>query len=219
MTRAAPFINIGLLLLSVWTGYGSLAADALLGANPDKYLCITVLIMMPIFAIGAVSTFGAKHTALTLPSWRRFSVNWSRDPLQCLAIRASSSYGDALTPSNDYNLAAERGRSAFDFRRRLTTSLLYELPIGKGRMLLGNANRGLNALVGGWQLGTILTLQDGFPLSVFCGAGSIQNGGNARAAFVIFKDRVALHHVSNRPRSLENRAELTDTAQDNPVPS
>ena len=96
MTRAGPFINIGLLLLSVWTGYGSLAADALLGANPDKYLCITVLIMMPIFAIGAVSTFGAKHTALTLPSWRRFSVNWSRDPLQCLFLSTCFSGGMAL---------------------------------------------------------------------------------------------------------------------------
>jgi hypothetical protein len=86
MTRAAPFINLALLLLSVWTGYGSLGADALRGTNPDKYLCIAVLVMMPIFAVGAVATFGAGHSSLRLPSWRRFSINWSRDPLQCLFL-------------------------------------------------------------------------------------------------------------------------------------
>jgi hypothetical protein len=96
ITRVAPFINLAGLLLSVWTGYGSLGLDALRGTNPDKYLCITVLIMMPIFAIGAVSTFGAKHTALTLPSWRRFSINWSRDPLQCLFLSTCFVGGMAL---------------------------------------------------------------------------------------------------------------------------
>ena len=30
-------------------------------------------------------------------------------------------------------------------------------------------------LIGGWQAGTIFTMQDGFPLSAFCGSGAIQN--------------------------------------------
>src|ERR1700693_6264064 len=96
MTRAAPFINLALLLLSVWTGYCSLGADALRGANPDKYLCIAVLVMMPIFAVGSVAIFGDKHTGLTLPSWRRFSINWSRDPLQCLFLSTCFTGGMAL---------------------------------------------------------------------------------------------------------------------------
>lgn len=83
--------------------------------------------------------------------------------------------GDSLTPSNNYNLGGERGLSAFDFRKRLTTSLLYELPFGKGKRLLGTTNRLADAVVGGWQVGTILTLQDGFPATATCGAGSVQN--------------------------------------------
>ncbi len=83
--------------------------------------------------------------------------------------------GDALTPSNNYNLRAERGLSGFDFRRRLTNSMLYELPFGKGKRFLGGANPAANALLGGWQLGTILTLQAGFPASAYCGFGSVQN--------------------------------------------
>src|SRR5256885_8224932 len=77
--------------------------------------------------------------------------------------------GDALTPSNNYNLRAERGLSAFDFRHRWTTSFLYELPFGKS----GNAFQ--KAVIGGWQIGGIATLQSGFPASIFCGAGNWQN--------------------------------------------
>ncbi|MBL8290600.1 MAG: carboxypeptidase regulatory-like domain-containing protein [Bryobacterales bacterium] len=84
--------------------------------------------------------------------------------------------GDALTPSDNYNLRAERGLSAFDFRQRLTASFLYELPFGRGRKV-GISNPVANFLLGGWQFGGIVTFQDGFPATAFCGPGNIQNGG------------------------------------------
>ena len=83
--------------------------------------------------------------------------------------------GDALTPSNNYNLRAERGRSAFDFRHRWTNSFLIELPVGKGKRFLGNANALTEGILGGWRLGGIVTLQSGFPASIFCGPGNWQN--------------------------------------------
>ncbi len=84
--------------------------------------------------------------------------------------------GDPLTPSDNYNLAAERGLSGFDFRQRFTASFLYELPFGRGRKM-DISNSFVNALFGGWQLGGIFTFQDGFPATAFCGPGNIQNGG------------------------------------------
>ncbi|MDX2267896.1 MAG: carboxypeptidase-like regulatory domain-containing protein [Bryobacter sp.] len=84
--------------------------------------------------------------------------------------------GDPLTPSDNYNLRAERGLSAFDFRQRFTASFLYELPFGKGRRF-GITNSAANFIFGGWQLGGIFTFQDGFPATAFCGPGNVQNGG------------------------------------------
>ena len=77
--------------------------------------------------------------------------------------------GDALTPSNNYNLRAERGLSGFDFRHRWTNSFLYEFPFGKSGSMLKKQ------VIGGWQLGGIVTMQSGFPGSVFCGPGNWQN--------------------------------------------
>jgi hypothetical protein len=39
------------------------------------------------------------------------------------------------------------------------------LPISKGKALL-NTGGTANMLLGGWQIGSILTLQSGFPLTV-----------------------------------------------------
>lgn len=84
--------------------------------------------------------------------------------------------GDSLTPSNNYDLGLETGLSAFDFRKRWTTSWIWELPVGSDRRFLNHGGV-TNFVFGGWQLGGILTLQDGFPFTVTCGPGNVQNGG------------------------------------------
>jgi hypothetical protein len=54
-----------------------------------------------------------------------------------------------------------RGLSQFDEGRRFVASYVYNLPIGRGTSLLGAGAAG--AILGGWQLGGILTLADGTP--------------------------------------------------------
>jgi hypothetical protein len=79
------------------------------------------------------------------------------------AIRSHG--GDILLPQNNYDLRADRGLSNFHVAHRSVTSLLWSLPFGKGRHWL-NFGGVPNALLGGWQAGTILTMQTGFPFSV-----------------------------------------------------
>jgi hypothetical protein len=90
------------------------------------------------------------------------------------ALRTNS--GDRLWPINSYDLAAERGRSQFHVGQRFVSSALYELPFGRGRMLFGDS-RILDAFIGGWQLGGILTLSGGTPLNVGAIGDSAAVGG------------------------------------------
>jgi hypothetical protein len=71
---------------------------------------------------------------------------------------------NAPWPQNSYNLAAEKGLSDFDNRRRWITSLDYALPIGKGQKFLHDG-RAADLIMGGWHLGGILTFRSGFPFS------------------------------------------------------
>ncbi len=76
-----------------------------------------------------------------------------------------SSAGDPNFPQDSFNVRAERGRSNFDVRHRLSLALSYDLPVGRGHTLLGN--RGwLSSVSGGWQIYTMVALQSGRPFTV-----------------------------------------------------
>jgi len=99
---------------------------------------------------------------------------WSRSIDTGSAIRTHD--GDTLFPQNSYNIAAERALSSFHVGHRLTTSALYELPFGKGKRFMDGGNAVLNQLVGGWQVGSIITLQTGFPITVTSGRDQSNTG-------------------------------------------
>jgi hypothetical protein len=65
---------------------------------------------------------------------------------------------------NYYDRRAERALSGNDVRNRFVWSAVYELPWGKGRKWM---NSGVAAAVlGGWNLGGILTFQQGSPMGL-----------------------------------------------------
>ena len=67
---------------------------------------------------------------------------------------------------DDRNPSLDYGPSDFSVKHRFVNSVVYALPIGRGKRLLGNANRGANLAIGGWQVSAITTFQTGFPFSV-----------------------------------------------------
>src|SRR5439155_18771796 len=68
--------------------------------------------------------------------------------------------GDTLFPQNSFCLECEWGLSIFDVRHRFVASILYELPFGDGKPYLTS---GLgSALLGGWQLSSIINKSSGF---------------------------------------------------------
>jgi hypothetical protein len=144
---------------------------------------------------GNYNSLGAKLTkrlsgGLTLLT----SYTWSKSIDTASAIRNQG--GDTLFPQNSYCRICERALSSFDTRHRLVVSTLYALPVGRGRAL--NIDNGFaNALIGGWELGSIFTMQSGFPITVTQGGDPSNTGGQF-----------------DRPISAGVSAEL-----DNPTPS
>ena len=79
----------------------------------------------------------------------------------------SDSAGSYGSPNlNPANFQLDKGLSDFDIRNRWVTSLVYELPIGRGKKLLGSVGPGVDLIVGGWQLNTIFSRQTGVNRSV-----------------------------------------------------
>jgi hypothetical protein len=76
---------------------------------------------------------------------------------------------------NIYNLAAERGPSSFDVTLIDVTSVVYQLPFGKGRQYGSSLNPALDAVLGGWELNGINTANTGTPLNVFYGPNTSQD--------------------------------------------
>jgi hypothetical protein len=64
------------------------------------------------------------------------------------------------------NIDASRADGAFDFRHIFTASYNYELPFGRGKPLLRDANPVLNQFVGGWQVTGITHITSGGPFTV-----------------------------------------------------
>jgi hypothetical protein len=67
-------------------------------------------------------------------------------------------------PRNIYNTSGERSISAHDVPQSFTASMVYELPVGKGRAHFNQMNRVVNAVLGGWQVSTIVRAGSGLPL-------------------------------------------------------
>jgi hypothetical protein len=90
-----------------------------------------------------------------------------------------SSAGDPNFPQNSYNVAAERGRSNFDVRHRLSVSYSYALPFGKGRQHLED-NGWVSTVLTGWETHGIVTLQSGRPFTVAL-LSELDNSGTGRS--------------------------------------
>ena len=152
----------------------------------------------------------AGYNALSAKVTKRYSsgltyllaYTWSKSIDDASGIRVHN--GDTLFPQNSNCLACERGLSIFSTASRLVSSVLYDIPVGKGRQM-AISNRYAEALIGGWQLGTILTYQSGFPLTISANARDTSNIGagfdrpNAVAGVdpVLARDQQTTQHFFN----------------------
>ena len=64
---------------------------------------------------------------------------------------------------NIFNPGDFRGSSDFDIRHLVNVDVVYELPVGKGKALLGNAPGWVDEILGGWQISSVMRFSSGLP--------------------------------------------------------
>lgn len=106
--------------------------------------------------------------ALNLKLERRFSEGFSILGAYSWSHSIDTDSGGSFgSPNlNPANFTLDKGSSDFDIRQRFTTSVIYELPVGRGKRLLGSAGAVLHQIAGGWQLISTTVFQSGVNRSV-----------------------------------------------------
>ena len=93
----------------------------------------------------------------------QFDVNytWSHSIDNQSTVANTTTSGGLICDATDLRVC--RGNSDFDIRHLLNVNGIWELPIGRGRMIAGNAPGWLNAIIGGWEVSGIVTARSGLP--------------------------------------------------------
>lgn len=88
------------------------------------------------------------------------------------SVRTMLNFGDFVEQvgvvnyqNGRFDRTLERSLDPTDVSRRFVFSAVYELPFGHGKPF-ASSSRVVNAIAGGWQLNSIVTLQTGLPLVV-----------------------------------------------------
>jgi len=79
---------------------------------------------------------------------------------------APATIGPAARHQDFYNRRADRSLVEEDMAQRFTSSVTWELPIGRGRAWGANWSRTLETLAGGWQINALMSMQTGAPLVI-----------------------------------------------------
>ena len=118
----------------------------------------------------ALNEFSSNYNSLQVRYEQRFtagltmlnSFTWG----QALDMASASLEGNTPAPQDGNNIRGDYGQSDYNLPISNITSIVYELPFGRGRRFLSNPNGFLDAAIGGWQLSTINTMQSGTPFNL-----------------------------------------------------
>jgi hypothetical protein len=88
------------------------------------------------------------------------SIDDSQGPTAKFVLTSGQNPGQVVLGAP---LAGDRSVSTYDQKHIFNTSVLYDLPFGRGATFLNATNWALDAVVGGWTLAGIYHMASGFP--------------------------------------------------------
>src|SRR5262249_14736405 len=152
--------------------FGVIGSGVLAGATVPRQRLLRpypqfTAVNIPSDTPGASSGYNALEAKVT----KRLSAGLnplSRFPLSKAIHHASETQGWELSENfRDFNnINIERSISGHDVPFSWVSSVVYELPIGKGKKIGGDLPGVVNAIVGGWQVSAISRISTGLPLQV-----------------------------------------------------
>ena len=149
-------------------------------------------------AVGAT----ANYNALQIEANRRLrkgltfdsTYTWSKNLADNQGPQANDGFCDEVSchlSADLFDRRSEYGNTFGPRRHNWTSTLIYQLPFGRGQRFAGGANGVLNAVIGGWQTSNILLVQSGPFLSpLFAGADPSGTGSGTFDGRATHPDRV-----------------------------
>jgi len=119
-------------------------------------------------------------------------------------------------------LNLEHSISANDTPQRLAAAVIVDMPVGRKQWIGGNMNRGLDAVVGGWSIATMITEQSGQPMAIGMATGRLANGSQRPNVVCpqlktgLSMNDVAMSWQSATPLSFFNSSCFADPGDQNP---
>ncbi len=95
------------------------------------------------------------------------------------------SEGQSGSIASIYNLRADYAPSDFNRSQLFVWSGIYQLPFGKGKQHLANSKGVVEALLGNWNLTSIVTFISGQPYDIIAGGDVANVGGGTQRAQVV----------------------------------
>jgi hypothetical protein len=158
----------------------------------------------------ALNGFSSRYDALQVRYEQRFvagltllnSFTWEHS----MDNASASLEGNTPAPQDANNLKADWSQSDYNLPVANITSLVYDLPFGRGHNLLSTGNALLNGVVGGWQVSAVNTIQAGTPFNLTytpnsTNAVSPQISANYRGANAYRPNRVAGQKVISKSKA------------------
>jgi hypothetical protein len=132
-------------------------------------------------------------------TWSK-SMDYSSDP-----------YGTTI--ENFYNLKGEWGPSSYSLNQMFVLSGVYALPVGRSKAIWSSPNGFMQAIVGNWNIGSIITLDSGLPFNALAGTDVANTGGSSERAQRTGANPYAAPGFQQTPQDWLNKAAFTVPAQ------
>ncbi len=164
MVEAAYVGTQGRRLSKRYNAYSNVTPGILYDVTPGVATQYPQINQMLYSSQAGKSTFHGLNLKLERRFSSGFQILLAHTYAKSIDTDSAGSFGSPnLNPAN---FQLDRGPSDFDIRHRTVSSIVYELPFGKGKPIGRDVNRAADLVIGGWQVNGIISHQSGVQRSV-----------------------------------------------------